>query len=146
MRISRDEMYLRIAETVALRGTCNRLKVGAIIVNNGCIVAEGYVGAPSHLPHCLDVGCKEGTDGGCKRTVHAELNAIIKSAKHGHKVQGGTIYCTHSPCAVCGASIINAGIKRVVYREDYRDTSTIEALRGAGIKVEQKNDEEQLLY
>lgn len=136
-RISRDEMYLRIAETVALRGTCNRLQVGAVIVKDGCIQAEGYVGAPSGLPHCTEVGCTTNLEGACIRTVHAEMNAIIKAAKHGNGINGGTMYCTHSPCMVCAGVMLNAGIVKVVYREAYRDVSPIHQLRKAGVSIVQ---------
>jgi dCMP deaminase len=146
MRISRDEMYLRIAEIVALRGTCNRLRVGATIVNNNCIVAEGYNGAPSHQPHCIDVGCKINMEGHCIRTVHAELNAILKAAKYGHKVENGTMYCSHSPCNVCAAAIVNAGIRRLIYRRDFRDLFPLDFLRGAGVVVVKKEDPEETLY
>jgi dCMP deaminase len=137
-RISRDEMYLRIAETVALRGTCNRLQVGAVIVKDNGIVSEGYVGAPTNLPHCIDVGCIEGKDGGCIRTVHAEANAIIKAAKYGKSTDGATMYCTHSPCSVCAAMMINAGIKRLVYRNRYRDEKPLDILSKVGITIVQK--------
>lgn len=135
MRIPRDEMYLHIAEIVALRGTCNRLSVGAIIVKDKGIVSEGYVGAPSGLPHCKEVGCKVGSDGSCKRTIHAEANAVIKAAKLGYSVNGGTMYITHSPCMTCAGIIINAGIKRVVYRNLYRDKKPLEILSSAGVLV-----------
>lgn len=137
MRISRDEMYLQIAEVVSQRGTCSRSQVGAVIVKNNSVVSEGYVGSPSGFPHCLDNGCIIGKDGGCIRTVHAEANAIIKAAKYGKAVNGATMYCTHSPCKVCASFIINAGIKRVVYRNEYRDTSPVEILRKVGITVVQ---------
>ena len=140
-RISRDEMYLRMAEVVAMRGTCNRLSVGAVIVNDGSVVSEGYVGAPSGQPHCHDVGCQLNEQGGCIRTLHAEMNAIIKAARIGKRIEGGTMYCTHSPCRVCAAMIINSGIGRVVYRNQYRDTYPINTLKAAGVSVEQKEEE-----
>lgn len=132
MRINRDKMYMEVAKIIAQRGTCTRLQVGAIIVNKGGIVAEGYVGAPKGMPHC-EGGC--GEDGGCKDTVHAEINAIIKAARIGVPIGGGVMYCTHSPCKACAMAIINAGIIELMFETPYRDSAPIELLEKAGIYV-----------
>jgi len=125
-------MYMEVAKVIAKRGTCTRLKVGAIIVNNGGIISEGYVGAPKGMPHCED-GC--GDNGGCKDTVHAEINAIIKAAKNGVSVNGGVMYCTHSPCKACAMAIINSGIGELMFETAYRDAEPIKMLERAGIYV-----------
>jgi dCMP deaminase len=123
-RLSRDAICMQIAEVVAKRGTCARANVGAILARKGRVLATGYNGPPSGLPHCLDWdGCSAAdrtSAGGCKRSVHAEANCIAFSARHGIKTSGATLYCTHLPCLKCAELIINAGIRRVVYAQDYR--------------------------
>ena len=97
-----------------------------IVVNNR-IVATGYNGAPSGILSCKECGvCYKNSKGiksgytFCKAT-HAEENAIIQAAKMGVSVDGGTLYCTHMPCSMCAKSIMNSGIKKVIYIEDFDD-------------------------
>jgi len=96
--------------------------VGAVIVDvHGVIVSTGYNGSPRGLPHCADVGCLiEPETGRCKRTVHAEANAIIQA---GPKAWGGTLYCTHQPCSECSNLILNAGIRHVFFIHPYKSQS-----------------------
>ena len=136
-RISRDEMMLRIAAVVSLRGTCERASVGAVIALEGRIISTGYVGAPRGAAHCTSVGCDLGTHNGCTRTVHAESNAIAFAAANGIATRGAELFCTHSPCRECAKLIANAGITRVAYEQEYRDTTGIELLRSVGIPVDQ---------
>ncbi|MDH7515136.1 MAG: dCMP deaminase family protein [Bacteroidota bacterium] len=127
-RISWDAYFMNIAEMVAERATCNRAKVGAVIVKDKNIIATGYNGAPAGLPHCTDVGCliyvSRNPDGeeeeNCFRTIHAEINAIVQAAKHGVAIQGADIYVTASPCYHCMKTIMNAGIRRVIYGRPYK--------------------------
>ena len=137
-----DEYFMEIAKVVATRSTCLRQKVGAVIVKDKRILATGYNGAPSGLPHCLDIGClreqlkvPSGERQELCRGVHAEQNAIIQAAVHGVSIAGGTLYTTHQPCIACAKMIINAGIKRVVYGRRYADERGLEFLREAGIEV-----------
>jgi dCMP deaminase len=109
--------------------------VGAVIARDGRIISTGYVGAPSGLPHCLDVGCQTGPDGGCTRTVHAEANAIAVASRYGTRTNGAVLYCTHGPCNPCAKLIINAGILRVAYEHAYRDGSGTALLIQAGVGV-----------
>ena len=118
-RIDRDEYLMKIAELVALRGTCPRAKVGAVLVREGRVISTGYNGSPSGTPHCIDMDCILDERGKCIRTVHAELNCICFAAKYGIKTEGATMYITHSPCLDCAKAIINAGIKKVIYLEKY---------------------------
>jgi len=141
-RPSFDEYFMEIAHVVAKRSTCLRGHVGAVIVKDKRILATGYNGAPSGMPHCDEVGClreKLGVPSGERqelcRGVHAEQNAIIQAAKFGIGVDGATLYTTHSPCITCAKAIINAGISRVVYCKEYNDKKGIEMLRLAGILV-----------
>lgn len=113
-----DEYFLKIAEIIGSRSTCDRAHVGAVITRNNVILSTGYNGAPRGLPHCDDVG-HEIVDGHCVRTVHAEANAMAQAARHGAAIEGGTIYLTISPCYDCFKMMVNAGIKGVIYRQFY---------------------------
>lgn len=116
MRKSWDEYFIDIAFKVKERSTCPRLGVGAVIVKDNRIKGTGYNGSPSGMAHCDDVGCLM-REGHCKRTIHAEVNAILECSPEERK--GATIYVTAQPCAECAKIIINSGIKRVVYAQKY---------------------------
>ncbi len=137
-----DHYFMEIAEVVAKRSTCLRNQVGALIVKNKRILSTGYNGAPTGLPHCLDVGClrqdvASGTRHELCRAVHAEQNAIIQAALHGVSTEGSTLYCTHQPCILCAKMIINAAMVRVVYLHSYPDGEAQRFLEQAGIEVSQ---------
>lgn len=119
-RITREDLYLEIATSIAKRSTCNRANVGAILVRDGQILGTGYNGAPSGLPHCLDTGC-DMLDGHCVRTVHAEVNAVLSAAKNGVSTRGATVYSTHKPCFRCKQVLTNAGVTEVIWVKDYQD-------------------------
>jgi dCMP deaminase len=129
----RIQKLLSHAQIEAMEGTCNRLKVGAVIARGGRIISSGYNGAPSKLTHCGD----ECFDGGppCKRAVHAEANAIAFAAKHGIATDGATMVSTDSPCLDCARLIINAGIREVFYMREYRDTKPLDELQAAGVRT-----------
>lgn len=131
-RISETEQLLKMAKVVAERGTCERLRVGAVISQQGRIISSGYNGSPSRLPHCDH---SDGLDRSCTSVVHAEANAIVFAARHGVKAEGATLTCTHNPCLGCANLIINAGISLVVYGEFYKDGKGVDKLREAGIGV-----------
>lgn len=138
-----DVYFLNIASVVATRSTCLRNHVGSVIVKNKRILSTGYNGAPSGMEHCLDIGCvrdleniPSGTMHEKCRAVHSEQNAIIQAAIHGVSIEGATIYCTHQPCILCAKMIINANIKRVVYRNGYPDEDSLKFLHDASIEVE----------
>src|SRR4051812_14091830 len=119
-RPSREEVLLDVALTIARRGTCERAQVGAVIARDGRILATGYNGPPSGLPHC-DEGCSpmdRAAENGCSRAVHAEANAIAYAARHGIATDGADLVCSHLPCLKCAELIINAGILRLFYHED----------------------------
>lgn len=123
-----DEYFMTITRQVAERSTCMRAKVGAVIVRDKNILATGYNGAPSGLPHCLDVGClvyRSETPNGeieenCFRTIHAEINAIAQAAKNGAAIREASIYITHTPCIHCFKVLINTGINRICYERPYK--------------------------
>ncbi len=133
MRISRHQMFMEIAHVVSKRSTCPRLNVGAVIVINKKVVSIGYNGSLPGEPHCTDVGCLM-ENGGCKRTIHAEINAIngIPQGLGGHP---SSLYVTSSPCGPCRKAIIkHPGIISVYYDQPYRDES-INLLLPYGISV-----------
>ena len=126
-----DHSYLELAEIWAQNSYCKRRKVGALLVKDRMIISDGYNGTPSGFENI----CEE--DGVTKPYVlHAEANAITKVAKSGNSSEGATLYVTASPCLECSKLIIQSGIKRVVYRDEYRLTDGIDLLRRAGIEVE----------
>lgn len=126
---------MHIVNVVADQSTCPRAKVGAVIRNNGSIIAVSYNGAPSGTPHCRDTGCTL-EDDHCITATHAEINAIAGCAKNGISTEGGEIIINYSPCHACAKAILRAGIKRVVYNVEY-DHVGIEILWNAGIEVYQ---------
>jgi dCMP deaminase len=126
-----DHSYLEMAAIWAQNSYCKRRKVGALLVKDRMIISDGYNGTPSGFENI----CEE--DGVTKPYVlHAEANAITKVAKSGNSSEGATLYVTASPCLECSKLIIQSGIKRVVYRDEYRLTDGIDLLRRAGIEVE----------
>jgi len=132
-RITRDQLYMTIANLYSQRSTCLRGQVGVIIVNHPHILSGGYNGAPSGQPHCIDEGCLLDNRGRCIRCIHAEANAIAFAAQIGVSLKGSTLYTTLSPCVPCAQLIINAGIIRVVYESAYHDVAGITQLNICGV-------------
>lgn len=111
---------------------CQRRKVGAIIVKQSMIISDGFNGTPSGFENVC-----EDQNGNTKTYVlHAEANAITKVARSNNSSEGATLYVTASPCIECAKLIIQSGIRRVVYAEDYRLSDGIDLLRRAGIEVD----------
>ena len=146
-RPSWDEYFMEMAELARTRTTCLRRGVGAVIVKDNRVLATGYNGSPKGIAHCEEVGClrqqmnvPSGKMHELCRGLHAEQNAIIQAAAMGHAVEGGTIYVTHQPCAICAKMIINAGIRRIVVKEGYPDEMAVEILAEAGLKAVRLGD------
>ena len=133
-RLPWDEYFMKIAEVVASRSTCPRKFVGAVIVRDKTILSTGYNGSIRGMPHCTDVGHMMENDH-CVATIHAESNAIIQSAKNGVMIDGGAIYVTASPCWSCFKMIANAGLRRIIYREFYRDDRIFQVAERLGIEL-----------
>jgi len=138
-----DEYFMTIAADVARRSTCLRRQVGAILVVDRRLLATGYNGAPTDVPHCSESGCLRqqmavppGERHELCRGLHAEMNAIIQAAKHGVSISGATLYTTHHPCSMCAKMAINAAVKRIVCREDYPDDLGKALLRLGHVKLE----------
>lgn len=108
-------MYIAI--TARERATCPRRQVGCVITQQKRIRGTGYNGAPSSLPHCTDIGC-DMVEGGCRRTIHAEDNAIAGTRRTDRS--GGTIYTTDFPCPACAHLIVDSGLVEVVWMIPYR--------------------------
>ncbi|MGM0501241.1 MAG: deoxycytidylate deaminase [Bacillota bacterium] len=143
-RPSWDQYFMELTHVVAKRSTCLRRKVGAIIVKEKRVLATGYNGAPSSLPHCSETGClreEKNVPSGERhelcRGLHAEQNAIIQAALHGSSIKNATLYCTHQPCILCTKMIINAGIQRIVFKGAYPDQLAQKMLTEADIQLEQ---------
>jgi dCMP deaminase len=141
-RPSWQQYFDEIATLVASRSTCTRRKVGAVLVMDKRLLATGYNGAPSGVAHCIDAGClrdqldiPSGERHELCRGLHGEQNAIIQAASHGVSIKGADLYCTTQPCIICTKMIINAGIKKVFYREPYPDEMSAEMFKEAGVEV-----------
>ncbi len=127
-RPSWDDYFMSIAEQVATRSTCLRRQIGAVLVKDRRILSTGYNGVPSGLSHCEEVGCireqhniPSGTRHEFCRGLHAEQNTVIQAARHGISIDGATIYSTTHPCVQCTKILLNAGVKEIIYRNDYPD-------------------------
>lgn len=137
-----DEYFMGFARLASRRSTCLRRQVGAVVVKDRRVLASGYNGAPSRLPHCEETGClrkrlkvPSGERHELCRGLHAEQNAIIQAATHGVSIQKGIIYTTNFPCSICTKMLINAGIEAIMYLDGYPDPLAQELLRTAKIKV-----------
>lgn len=128
-----DIAYLRMAQEWAKLSYCQRRQVGALIVKNGMIISDGYNGSPSGF----DNDCED--DEGQTRwyVLHAEANAILKMARSTNSSDGATLYLTLSPCRECSKLVHQAGIKRLVYLQRYKDISGLEFLEKAGVELVQ---------
>ncbi len=126
-----DNAYLNMATEWAKLSHCERKKVGALIVKDHMIISDGYNGTPSGYTNC----CEDEKGETQWYVLHAEANAILKVAKSTQSAKGATLYITLSPCKDCSKLIIQSGIKRVVYRKKYKDTSGIDFLKEYGIEV-----------
>lgn len=128
-----DKAYLEMAAVWARNSYCRRRQVGALIVKDRMIISDGYNGTPSGFENV----CEDENGVTKPYVLHAEANAITKVAKSGNSSEGATLYVTASPCVECAKLIIQAGIRRVVYKDSYRLNDGIELLQRAGIEVEQ---------
>ena len=133
-----DKRYIRMAGIWAENSYCTRRRVGALIVKDKMIISDGYNGTPSGFENV----CED--DNGVTKpyVLHAEANAITKVAKSANNCDGSTLYITAAPCIECSKLIIQAGIRRVVYSDDYRSEEGLDLLRRVGIECVQIPGEE----
>lgn len=134
MRITRQQMFMEIAHTVAKRSTCFRLNVGAVVVVNNRIVSIGYNGRPSGEPHCQGNDCP-GRDG-CHEAIHAEDNAL-RYVPNGLRCEPCDVYVTDSPCRGCAEKLIASRVERVFFGKPYRITESLDWLMERGVGVYQ---------
>lgn len=126
-----DCRYLRMAQIWAENSYCKRRQVGALVVKDKMIISDGYNGTPSGFDNI----CEDETNTTYPYVLHAEANAITKLARSSNNSDGATLYVTDSPCIECAKLIIQAGIKRVIYGEEYRLSDGLDLMRKAGIEV-----------
>lgn len=126
-----DLRYMKMARIWAENSYCTRRQVGALLVKNQMIISDGYNGTPSGFPN----QCEDENNTSLPYVLHAEANAITKVARSNNSSEGATLYVTASPCMECAKLIIQAGIKRVVYGEQYRIMDGVELMQKAGIEV-----------
>lgn len=133
-RLTRPQMFLEMAEVAAKRSTCYRGNVGAILVGpDHNIVSIGYNGPKSGEPHCMGLRCERTESGGCKRSVHAEVNAINRAP---HIPRGSALFCSYSPCAECALKILaHPEIRFLYYRIPYRDLSGLQWMMKSGMTI-----------
>lgn len=135
-----DVTYIKMAQIWANLSHANRKKVGALIVKNNTIISDGYNGTPSGFENECEIAINN-EDGSFREyqtkwyVLHAESNALAKVAKSTQSSEGSTLYVTYSPCTECSKLILQSGIKRVVYLEEYRDVSGLDFLRKAGVEI-----------
>ena len=126
-----DKRYLRMARIWAENSYCVRRQVGALVVKDKMIISDGYNGTPSGFENV----CEDEHNVTKPYVLHAEANAITKLARSSNNSDGSTLYVTASPCLECSKLIIQSGIRRVVYGEEYRLSDGIELLRRANIEL-----------
>ncbi len=126
-----DRAYMRMALEWAKLSHCTRKQVGAIIVKDGMIISDGYNGTPTGFPN----DCEDPSGTTYWYVLHAEANAILKVARSTNNARSATLYLTHSPCKECSKLILQAGIKRLVYVDAYKDPSGLELLEKGGLIV-----------
>ncbi|MBR4713911.1 MAG: dCMP deaminase family protein [Paludibacteraceae bacterium] len=127
-----DLRYMRMAKIWAENSYCERRKVGALIVKERMIISDGYNGTPCGFENV----CEDENNKTKPYVLHAEANAITKVARSSNSSEGATLYVTSSPCIECAKLIIQAGIRRVVYEEEYHTPDGIELLKRAGVEIE----------
>lgn len=129
-----DRLYLKMAIEIGRMSQSNKREVGALIVKNDTIIAHGFNGTPTGFNN----KCEDEDNKTYWYVLHAEENAITKCAKNGISCDGATLYITDSPCRNCAKLILQSGIKKVIYINDYSDMSGVEFLRQCGINVIKK--------
>jgi len=126
-----DKRYLEMTEIWAKNSYCKRRQVGALIVKDRMIISDGYNGTPEGFENV----CEDENNKTKAYVLHAEANAITKVAKSNNSSADATLYVTTSPCMECSKLIIQAGIKRVVFSNKYRDEGGLRLLERAKIEI-----------
>lgn len=127
-----DSSYMQMAAIWAQNSYCRRRQVGALLVKDRMIISDGYNGTPAGFENI----CEDESGATKPYVLHAEANAITKVAQSGNGSRNATLYVTAAPCIECAKLIIQSGISRVVYRDEYRLTDGVDLLVKAGVVVE----------
>ena len=135
-----DIAYLKMALEWAKLSHCERKKVGALIVKDRTIISDGYNGTPSGFENC----CEDENNQTKWYVLHAEANAILKISRSIQSCEGATLYLTLSPCKECSKLILQLGIKRIVYIDEYSDEKGLAFFKDAGIEIVKISEEELL--
>lgn len=137
MRISRPHMFMQMAEVAAMRSTCFRANVGAVVVKDNDVLSIGYNGPPSGEPHCQGNECALTSTGGCERALHAERNALHRARRKASALvlPLADLYCTYSPCLDCAKLITATRVSRFFYRHSYRVKDGLEFLLTSRVAV-----------
>jgi len=131
-----DNLYMTIAESVSLMSHAIRNKVGSVLVKDNNIIAYGFNGTPTGLSNVCEIEDENGKLTTKPEVIHSEVNLLSKAAKAGSSTDNSTLYITLSPCVNCAVLLIQSGIKKVIYKNEYRDLKGIDLLRSVGIIVE----------
>ena len=143
-----DEIFMDLAQNLALRSHCTRAQVGCVLTKDTRIISIGYNGPPSGTHNCDEDfkdegGCPKDSKGSCSLALHAEQNAILYASKNGASIEGSTIYVTLSPCISCARIIYSMKIKKVIFLNSYATykglptDEGVEFLRKFGVEVVQ---------
>jgi len=137
-----EATFMEMCSLVSRRTTCPRRAVGAVIVKDNHVLTTGYNGAPKGFPHPIETGCireelgiPSGEFSDVCPCLHAEQNAILQAALFGVSVKDGTLYCTTQPCTQCARMVVNAGIRKVVFEQEYNDMMSIGLLTTGGVEL-----------
>jgi len=129
-----EDIYMDLAQSLALRSHCVKMKVGAVLTKDTRIISLGYNGPPAGTHNCdeewPDTGCPRDSKGSCSLALHAEQNAILYAAKNNMSLEGATIYVTLSPCIACAKVLFSLGIKKVFYVDSYAEYKGIPSDEG----------------
>ena len=131
-----DRYFMDVAIRTARMSYANRAKVGCILTYNNRIIATGWNGQPSGMDNCCEYYDENNTITTLPTVIHAEANLISFCAKYGIKMNGSTLYLSLSPCITCALLILQTGIKRVVYNNEYRNIEGINFLNDHGVICE----------
>ncbi len=142
-----DEIFMNLAENLALKSHCVKAQVGAVLTKDTRIISIGYNGPPAGTHNCdqefPEDGCPRDSKGSCSLALHAEQNAILYASKNGANIEGSTLYVTLSPCIACARVIYSMKITKVIYLKSYAQYKGIaldegvEFLKKFGVEVVQ---------
>ena len=150
-----DEIYMELAQNLARKSHCVKIKVGSVLTKDTRIISIGYNGPPAGTHNCDEKwpenGCPRDSKGSCSLALHAEQNAILYASKNGVPIDGCTLYVTLSPCLACARIIYSMGIKKVIFLESYAkykglaSDEGVDFLKSFGVVVNQYVSPEELV-